>query len=90
MWYYLEFVIFEDNVLIDGVNDMIFWDLVMVFVNWCKFNVVYIYFFLINGYYVNMFLKWFKSNRIVWVYIMMSWELVLLSFKLGISFIIYV
>lgn len=46
-WHYLEFAISEDNVLIhvDGVNDMILRGLVMVFVNQCKLNVAYIYFF---------------------------------------------
>lgn len=58
-WHYLEFAISEDNVLIhvDGVNDMILRDLVMVFVNQCKLNVAYIYFFFISGYHVNTFPK---------------------------------
>lgn len=57
-WHYLEFAISEDNVLIhvDSVNDMILRDLGMVFVNQCKPNVAYIYFF-INGYHVNTFPK---------------------------------
>lgn len=69
---------------------MILRDLVMVFVNQCKLNVAYIYFFLINGYHVNTFPKWLKSNRIAWAYTMMSWKSVPLSFKLGTSLIIHV